>query len=350
MEQGVFEVEAARYISGMHRAASNTAYEGELEHALRAGYLQFLPRLAKARLLVLRAASASLGWDFSEDAWVDFARAHDLPVASTFARAAGGGSFAFAKFLAEVGPLPSHPGGSRFSVPRQVVSWDTERLLLGAMTVARINGSWPARNRFDDAANKLRRRGIGVPLIDVIDRRLGLSYTELQRVAEALADAIACERGPRFGFPATYVEADELARGLALGIELLGGPRPSSDVWNPETRHLRRKGVPGLQKVIETFGSWHAAWAHVEALGLDPGVQADPRPRYKTAASIARGMAIAEDELGYRPRPTQWTDAVRPLKKKLGSGVIPAKPTIYYYFPTWTAAWVCADVLRARAL
>jgi hypothetical protein len=44
------------------------------EQALREGFLQFLPRLAKAHLLVLRAASSSLGCDFGEDDWETFAR------------------------------------------------------------------------------------------------------------------------------------------------------------------------------------------------------------------------------------------------------------------------------------
>jgi hypothetical protein len=43
------------------------------------------------------------------------------------------------------------------------------------MKVARINGGWPARDRFDDAARKARDRGIEVPLIDVIDRFLKAS-------------------------------------------------------------------------------------------------------------------------------------------------------------------------------
>jgi hypothetical protein len=327
-----------------------TDSDGELERALRAGYLQFLPRLAKAHLLVLRAASGSLGWDFSEDEWRLFARAHDLPVASTFARSAGGGSFALAKFLAAVGPLPPHSGGSRFSVPRQVIGWDAERLLLGALTVARINGSWPPRDRFDDAARKARDRGVEVPLIKVIDRGLELTYKELQLVAETLAKSIARERGERYGFPPTYSDADAVARGLALAVELLEGDRPSSDVWDVVTRPLRKLGVPVTSKINRTFPSWHAAWAHVERLGLDPGVQADERPRYRTEEAIARGMATAEDELGYRPTPTQWTDAVRDLKRTLGPGIIPAKPTIYTYFPSWKAAWACVKALRARGL
>jgi hypothetical protein len=94
--------------------------EPELERELRAGYLSFLPRHAKAQLLVLRAASASLGWGFSEDDWTLFARTYDLPVASTFARSAGGGSFAFAKFLGGVAPSPRvlAARGSAFHVRR----------------------------------------------------------------------------------------------------------------------------------------------------------------------------------------------------------------------------------------
>jgi hypothetical protein len=220
------------------------AAEGERERTLRAGYLQFLPRLAKAHLLVLRAASGALGWDYGEDEWVAFARAHDLPVASTFARQAGGGSFAFAKFLAAVGPLPPHPGGSRFVGPRRLTGWDDERVLLGAMTVARINGGWPVRNRFDSAARKARGRSVEVPLMDAIERQLGLTYKELKVVAETLADAIAREHGPTYGRLSTYEDADDVAHGLALAIELLDGERPSSDVWDVVTRPFRRLGVP----------------------------------------------------------------------------------------------------------
>lgn len=89
-----------------HTGDAEGDIEGDFEQTLRVRYLQCLPRLAKAHLYALRAASATLGWDFGEDDWTVFARAHHLPVASTFARTAGGGSFAFAKFLAEVGPLP----------------------------------------------------------------------------------------------------------------------------------------------------------------------------------------------------------------------------------------------------
>ncbi len=322
--------------------------EGGAEEALRSGYLQFLPRLAKAHLLVLRAASATLGWDFSEDNWVLFARAHDLPVASTFARSAGGGSFAFAKFLAAVGPLPPHPGGPRFRVPRRRIGWDADRLLLGAMTVARMNGGWPSVERYDDAARKARARGVEVPLIGVIYRQLGLTYTEVKLAAGTLLKSIETERGPRKGFLPTYDDADEVARGLALGIELLGGVRPSSDVWDVVTRPFRKRGVPTTGKIEKTFQSWQAAWAHVERLGLDAGVQADERPRYVSEVAIARGMARAEDELGYRPTARGWPDDVRDLKKQLGPGIIPAKPTIYSYFPSWKAAWAAVDALRAR--
>jgi hypothetical protein len=135
------------------------------EDALRDAYVRSLTRLSKAHLLVLRAASATLGQDFDEEAWESFAREYDLPVASTFARASGGGSFNFAKFLAGVGPLPPHPGGPRTKRgPRTLGGWTHERLLLGAMTVARINGGWPRYHRFDEVACKARSRGVDVPL------------------------------------------------------------------------------------------------------------------------------------------------------------------------------------------
>jgi hypothetical protein len=312
--------------------------------------LKFLPRLPKAHLYVLRAASASLGWDFSEDDWAAFARAHDLPVASTFARVAGGGSFAFAKFLARVGPLPPHPDGSRFQAPHRLTAWETETLLLGAMTVARMNGGWPPYERFDEAARKARGRGVEVPLIGLLTEKLGLRYNELKAVAETLANSIAKEPARRHGFLTTYNHADQVARGLALGIELLGGERPSSDLWDRDTESIRERGVPATQLIYKTFGTWQAAWLHVDALGLDAGVQSDQRPRYKSTLAIARGMARAEDELGYRPTPTDWTDAVRDLKRRFGPGIIPAKPTIYYYFESWRAAWMCVDALRAREL
>lgn len=318
------------------------------ERALRDGYLQFLPRLAKAHLRVLRAASATLGWDFGEDEWEVFAREYDLPVASTFARAAGGGSFALAKFLADVGPLPPHPGGSRFQAQRRIGGWTQERLLLGAMTVARTNGGWPARARFDDAARKARARGVDVPLIDVVLRRLGLTYTELRRAASRLVSEIE-SAGPGDGVPNTYERADGVALGMALGVELLGYRRPSSDVWDDSTRAYRSRGVPSLQTIARAFGGWHAGWGHVEKLGLDPGVQSDPRPRY-TLEGIARGMALAEARLGHRPSPSAWTDDVRELKLEVGAGVIPAKPTIYYYFRTWNEAWAFVDILRAQGV
>jgi hypothetical protein len=31
-------------------------------------------------------------------------------------------------------------------------------------------------------------------------------------------------------------------------------------------------------------------------------------------------MAVAEEELGFRPKSSKWTDAVRDLKRKLGPG------------------------------
>ena len=245
-----------------------------------------------------------------------------MPVASTLARSVGGGSYAFAKFLAAVGPLPPHPGGSRFSVPK-LFGCDAELLLLGAMTVARVNGGWPAGDRFDDAARKARDRGIKVPLINILRRQLGLSYTELKVVAETLAESIAREGLPRNRSLPSFDDADVVARGLALAIELLGGERPSSDVWDVATRPFRKRGVPHLTKTMRAFPSWREAWAHVEKLRLDAGVQANQRPQYRTASEVARGIAVAEDALGYRPTPNRWTDDVRHLKRMLGHGVIP---------------------------
>lgn len=317
------------------------------EEALREGYLQFLPRLAKAYLLVLRAASASLGWDFGDDEWEAFARAYHLPVASTFARVCGGGSFAFAKFMANVGPLPPHRGGSRYRGRRRVGGWTRERLLLGVMTVARINGAWPPRDRYDDVARRARERGVDAPFIDVVLRRLGVTYTELKNAAGQLAAAIGTA-GPRDGVPSTYDRADSVAHGMTLGIELLGY-RPSSDAWDERTKPHRKRGVPSLHKIMMAFPSWHEAWAHVEGLGLDPGVQNDPRPRY-SVESLAAGLALVEDRLGYRPLPSEWTDVVRPLKREVGPGAIPAKSTIYDHFETWNEAWLCVDILRAQGV
>ncbi len=323
--------------------------ETDRERAVRAGYLQFLPRLAKAHLLVLRAAAATLGWNFSEDTWEGFARDYDLPVASTFARSAGAGSFAFAKFLAGVGPLPPHPGGSRFHRPKLFVNWDTVGLLLAAATVARINGGWPGRDRFDDAARKARSRGVEVPLIDVIERRLALTYAALQRVADALAAAISAGTGARYGTAPTYERADEVAHAMALGVRRLDGVRPSSETWDDATCAFRKDGVPGERKITSIFGSWRSAWEYVELIGLDSGFQADARPRYSTQG-IARGMALVEDRRGYRPSPRDWTNVVRDLKCEFGPGVIPAKPTIYHHFASWDLAWTCVDELRARGI
>ena len=64
------------------------------------------------------------------------------------------------------------------------------------MKVARINGGWPARDRFDDAARKARDRGIEVPLIDVIDRFLKPRH---RFVATAVAAASGARVQPQLG-------------------------------------------------------------------------------------------------------------------------------------------------------
>lgn len=218
------------------------------------------------------------------------------------------------------------------------------------MTVARINGGWPSYERFDDVARKARARGVEVPLIDALNRKLGLRYNELKVVAETLASSIGREPGRRQKSFTSYDNADEVAHGLALGIELLGGERPSSEWWDAITAPIRDRGVPATALIYKTFGTWQAAWLHVEGLGLNPGVQADQRPRYKSTLAIARGMAIAEEELGYRPTSKGWQDAVRDLKEKHGPGVIPAKPTIYNYFESWGTAWSWVDKFRADGI
>ena len=320
------------------------------EAVLREGFVQSLPRLVKAHLHTLRAASASLGWDFNEEAWAKFASEHGLPVASTYARAAGGGSFSFAKFLAEVGPLPPHPGGARFAAPRRSRGdWSRERLLLGAATVARLNRGWPARDKYDDVARKARERGVEVPLIDVALRQLGLTYTQLKRAANDLTAEIAAA-DPGEGAPRTYDRADEWARGMALGVELLGGHRPPYQRWDRAIKPYQSRGVPSVWTIRRVFGSWRAGWDHVDRLGLDAGKQDNPRPRYGLDEAIARGMALVEDRLGYRPRSKQWDDAVRELKREVGPGVIPAKSTIYYHFSTFNEGWLLADRLRARGI
>lgn len=324
--------------------AEELAIEVAADAELRRRYLYFLPKLARTYLLVLRAASATLGRDFSEDDWEGFARTYDLPVASTFARAGGGRSFSFAKFLAAVGPLPLHAGGPRLRKGRQISGWTDERLLLGAMTLARMNGGWPPENRWNDVARKARERGVDVPMRGVLLRQLGATYNELRCAATNLAEHIGSSEPE--GIAPTYTQADCVAHGMALGVEILGH-RPSSETWDAETQAVRRLGVPHATKIFGTFGAWRAGWDYVTKLGLDPGVQRDARPRY-TATGIACGMALVEGRLGRRPSAREWTDAVRDLKKEVGAGVIPAKSTIYDHFPSWKAAWLFVDVLRAQ--
>jgi hypothetical protein len=59
-------------------------------------------------------------------------------------------------------------------------------------------------------------------------------------------------------------------------------------------------------------------------------------------------MALVEDRLGRRPSPYRWREDVRALKREVGPGVIPAKQTVYGYFPSWRAAWLFVDMLRAQ--
>ena len=226
----------------------------------------FIPAEARWLIMLLRLVGRVLGYDPAAEAYDTLARELDLPASSYISRKCG--SWALAKWLAEIGPEPAHGSGPLFSFKSRHLSINSPDDVLDGMALAwRVLDYRPSSESWDVEARRLRQRGYAVPYMGQIVRWLG-SWSEAEaRTRERARHSENALPSPPRRNPVTPAKQDEVAYRL-LEIEDALGYRPKTTGWSDVSHQLASLGLPPLARsqVYKHFRGWGEAWAHVDAL------------------------------------------------------------------------------------